>query len=65
MMTTWNALKDYMHSILGCAKKCGAKTFVWSEYSDIRSETATMLRRISFEGNNYADSGWSNKQIKL
>lgn len=65
MLTTWDTLKDDMRSILGCAKKCGAKSFVWSEYSSLWEETATLLRRVSFEGNKYADCGWSKKQIEV
>ena len=65
MLTTWHTLKEHMPSILGCAKKCGAKSFVWSEYSGLREETATLLRRVSFEGNTYADSGWSKEQIEV
>ena len=65
MLTTWHTLKEHMISILGCAKKCGARSFVWSEFSGLREETATLLRRVSFEGNTYADSGWSKEQIEV
>lgn len=65
MMTTWQTLRDQMQSILGCAKKCGAATFPWSQFSGLREETATLLRRVSFEGNSYADCGWSKEQIEL
>ena len=54
-----------MPSILGCAKKFGAVTFTWSEFSGLHEETATLMRRISFEGDNYANSGWSEKQIEV
>ena len=65
MLTTWHTLKDRMPSILGCAKKCGAKSFVWSDFSGLYEETATLLRRVSFEDNTYADSGWSKEQIEI
>ncbi len=65
MLTTWDTLKDQIRSVLGCAKKCGVKTFIWSEYSGLCDETATMLRRISFEGNSYADCGWTKHQIEV
>lgn len=65
MLTTWHTLKGNMQSILGCAKKCGAKSFVWCEYSGLREETATLLRRVSFEGNTYFDCGWSKEQIEV
>ena len=65
MLTTWHTLKGNMHSVLGCAKKCGARSFVWSEFSGLREETATLLRRVSFEGNCYADCGWAKEQIEV
>lgn len=64
MLTTWHTLNVHMPSILDCAKCCGAATFFWSEYSGLHEETATLLRRVSFEGNSYADSGWSKEQIE-
>jgi len=65
MLTTWHTLKQNMPSILGCAKECGAKTFIWSEYSNRQEETATLLRKVSFEGNTYSDCGWSKQQIDV
>lgn len=67
MLTTWHTLKERMPSILGCAISCGAKTLHWSDKNaDMqRTETATLLRRVSFEGNNYEDSGWSKNQINI
>ena len=65
MMTTWHTLKQYMPSILGCAKEMGVKTFPWTESSRLREETATLMRRVSFEGNTYADCGWSKTQIEV
>lgn len=65
MLTTWHKLREYMPSILGCAKVCGAVTFPWACFSGNREVTATLLRRVSFEGNTYADSGWSKAQIDV
>ncbi len=65
MLTTWHTLKSHIPSILGCAKKSGAKLFIWREYSGFPEETATLLRRVSFEGNTYTDSGWSKEQIEV
>lgn len=65
MMTTWHTLAQYMPSILGCAKECGAAGFPWSEFSGLREETATLMRRISFEGNTYADCGWAKEQMEV
>lgn len=63
MLTTWHTLNEELRTILGCAKKCGASTFPWSEFSGLREETASLMRRISFEGNAYADCGWTKTQI--
>ncbi|MBE6937713.1 MAG: hypothetical protein E7460_04070 [Ruminococcaceae bacterium] len=63
MLTTWHTLKEHMPSIPGCAKKLGAKFFTWSDYSGLQEETATLLRRVSFEGNSYSNCGWSKQQI--
>jgi len=65
MLTTWHTLKQHMHSILGCAKAFGAVTFPWSDHSGLREETATLLRRVSIEGNAYEDCGWSKEQIEV
>ncbi len=65
MLTTWHTLKQQMSGILGCAKHFGAVTFPWSEFSGYYEETATLLRRVSFEGNSYTDCGWSKKQIDV
>ena len=45
--------------------KMGAKSFVWQASSGISELTATLLRRISFEGNTYESSGWSKQQIEI
>ena len=65
MLTTWHTLKHRMISIPDCAKRMGAQSFVWSSNSGASEITATMLRRISFEGNTYEDSGWSKQQIDI
>lgn len=63
MMTTWHTLNPELPSVLGCAKECGAAGFPWSPFSGLREETATLLRRVSIEGNAYQDCGWSPKQF--
>lgn len=65
MLTTWHTLKQHMRSILACAKFCGAKSFTWAGFSAVNIETATLLRRLSFEGNTYSDSGFSKEQIEV
>lgn len=64
MLTTWHTLKDHISTLLDCAKQSGAKSFVWDEYSGNYEKTATIWRRVSFEGNSYHDSGWAKKQIE-
>ena len=65
MLTTWHTLKDYISHILVTAQNCGVKSFYWSENSGHWEETATILRRVSFEGNSYTDSGFSKLQIEV
>ena len=65
MLTTGHTLQTWMQTIVDCAKAYGAATFVWRDSSDMYIETATMLRRISFEGNSYANCGWSKEQINV
>ena len=65
MLTTWHRLKEHMDSILGCAQDFGAVTIPRAEFSGTRTQTATLLRRVSFEGNSYADCGWAKEQIEV
>lgn len=71
MFTTWHLLHTDvgMPSILGCAEDLGAITLYWSKHTfswgERNTETATLLRRICFEGNSYKDSGWKQKQIEV
>lgn len=66
MLTTWHTLKSDMTGILHCAQSFGTTTFDWSTVTrGQREETATLLRRLSFEGNKYSDSGWSKKQVEV
>lgn len=69
MLTTWHTLhgENGMPAVLGCAEDLGAITLYWSKqthtWGERNTETATLLRRISFEGNGYDDSGWKQKQV--
>lgn len=66
MLTTWHTLKENTDGILHCAHEFGASTFDWSNgVNGVREETATLLRRLSFEGNTYADCGWSRGQVEV
>ena len=66
MMTTWHTLELKMPSVLGCAKKCGATTHNWSHISSAATyakETAALMRRVSFEGNDFKAAGWTARDI--
>ena len=65
MLTTWHTLRENMPGILGCAEKCGAHTFEWGKEILTYEKTATLLRRVSFEGNTYEAAGWSKSQIEI
>lgn len=65
MMTTWHTLANDMPCNLGCAKKCGAIAHPWSSFSGLRQETATLLRKLSFEGNTYETGGWARMEIEI
>ncbi len=65
MLTTWHYLSKETPSILGCAESFGASVFPWSSPLGVREESAAMLRRLSFEGNTYEDSGWSKVQVSV
>ncbi len=66
MLTTWHTLKNDMVSILHCAKYFGAQTFDWSVYPFCANEeTATVMRRVSFEGNTYGQCGWAQGQVEV
>ncbi len=63
MLTTWHTLSGQMIGIPGCAALCGARFFPWKDFSDRHTLTATLLRRVSFADNGYADAGWHTTQI--
>lgn len=72
MLTTWHTLKEHMPSILGCAKLCGAKSFIWSKSEGnlswdgaLCAETATLMRKVSFENYGYESYGWAKQQIEV
>ena len=64
MLTTWHTLKNEYTGLLECSKALGASTVPWAEYSPIGMQLATILRKVSFEGNTFEDSGWSKHEIE-
>lgn len=65
MVTTWHTLRGEMYGITEAAKKFGAVFFPWSVNSGLLELPATLFRRLSFEGNNYEQSGWLKNQINM
>lgn len=65
MMTTWHVLNRETPAIIGVARKLGASLFPWEGSCHTFYVAASMLRRISFEGNSYADCGWKKAQIEV
>lgn len=65
MVTTWDALKNKMRSIVSCADRLGASMYDWTGNETWRTQTAVMFRRVSFEGNNYEECGFAKQQIDV
>ena len=67
MMTTWHSMFKYTPAILHAARRMGAAKTDWSDFcsrSYRHSETATLLRKLSFEGpNSYEEAGWATREI--
>ena len=67
MMTTWHSMFRYAPAILHAARRCGAAKAPWSDscaHGFHYTETATLLRKLSFEGaNSYEDAGWVSREI--
>lgn len=63
METTWHFLSSEMQSLLVCARKCGLPETSWSKYADKRSETATLIRKVSEQGRAYDECGFTAHQI--
>ena len=65
MLTTWHTLNAELPSLLTFARYCGAAAAPWSDYSGCREETATLLRKLTWEAHAYEDAGWMKNQIVL
>lgn len=64
MLTTWHTLKADAPFIYTCAKHFNG-SFEWAKYSFFNEATATLVRKISFEGIDYTSSGWARKEIDV
>ena len=65
MDTTWHTLNRELYNILPLARYLGAAKAPWSDRSGPREETATLLRKLTFEPHGYEESGWMTHQITL
>lgn len=67
MLTTWHTLAEKMPRILTCALMCGAYQSPWSgpQKFKIKTETATLLRKVCFVQGDYRESGWNEAQLFL
>lgn len=63
METAWHTLSDKMQSLLVCARRCGLPGTAWSEFADVRTETATILRKVSEKERAYSECGFTAHQV--
>ncbi len=67
MVTTWHSMFMNTPSILHAAQRMGCTKTPWLAASDgelNRTETATLLRKLSFEGpNSYEEAGWTRNEV--
>ena len=65
MVTTWHTLAEKMPHIVTDALMFGAIQSPWSgeAQSKIRTETATLLRKVCFVDSDYKEAGWTDSQI--
>ena len=64
MLTTWHTLKAELPFVYTCAQHFNA-SFEWAKYSFFYEASATLLRKLSFEGNDYISAGWAREQIDV
>ncbi len=67
MMTTWHSMFIATPSILHAAHRMGCTKTPWLVASDgelNKTETATLLSKLSFEGpNTYENAGWVSHEV--
>jgi len=65
MVTTWHTLAEKMFHVVEDALMCGAFQSPWSgrAASKVRTETATLLRKVCFVDGDYKEAGWTDSQI--
>lgn len=63
MQTTWHTLPSDLQRMIIFARYCGLPEAPWSKHSAYREETATLMRKISYEIGKYEDFGWMEYQV--
>lgn len=64
MLTTWHVLHARMEEVTTAACVLGASLFPWQQESTPRLVTASLIRRLHFEGTDYANAGWVPTQLE-
>lgn len=67
MVTTWHTLAEKMFHVVEDALMCGAHQSPWSgrAASKVRTETATLLRKVCYVDGDYKEAGFTDSQIFL
>ena len=63
METAWHTLSSEMPSLVVTAKKFGLPETSWSAFAEIRTYTATLLRKVAEENRDYKECGFTATQI--
>ena len=65
LVTTWHTLSERMTQIILAAVFCGAYHSPWAGLAktEIKTETATLLRKAYFVKGNYPEAGWTDSQV--
>lgn len=65
MMTTWHVLCNETPQIVELARYLNISLFPWEGSCKPFYVASSILRRVSFDGCNYEQSGWKQKQIEV
>ncbi len=63
MQTTWHTLSKETVRMLCFARHFGAATAPWTPIGTKNTETATLLRKLTFEPLTYEQTGWMDHQV--
>lgn len=65
MMTTWHVLCNETPQIVELARYLNISLFPWERSCKPFYVASSILRRVSFDGCNYEQAGWKQKQIEV